>query len=56
MDPSVMFGMTFVFFLEKKVAEEILVDIIVAMNGNRTVCSTFTAVISLSLLLRRLAQ
>jgi len=56
-----MFGMTFVFFLEKKVAEEILVGIIYIMNEKRTVCppverrinSTFPAVISLSLLLRR---
>jgi len=35
------------------VVKGVLVDIIYIMNGKRTVCSTFTVVISLSLLLRR---
>lgn len=35
------------------VANGFSVDIIVDMNVKRTVCSTFTAIISLSLLLRR---
>jgi hypothetical protein len=38
------------------VAKAFSVDIIGAMSRERTVCSTFPAIISLSLLLRRLAQ
>jgi len=51
-------------FLRKKIAVTILVDIIYGMNEKRTVCppderrmnSTFRAILSSSLLLRRLAQ